>query len=310
MSRLSHPFQLFALRTLCSLGTLLYFVLLSSAVAADDKGSCEKYVAALWPLAPSGDRQLTAIVKDIEGRYGKQKHYPTKAELFDLLYHSSASPYADVELAGPPTDNSYISNAQMNAGMLQMHVLSKLGGPPRFMLEVGSFVGSGLVHAWAPLAQRSNDSLILCVDTWSGDINMRLGKSFQRFMRLQHGFPTLQVRFLQRMKRLSLHETVFPLPMPSLSAARLLSVLKWTVDLVYLDSAHEIGETFAELLLYFQLVRTGGLLMGDDYDWFPAVKHDVDLFVAYKGPELTFQLLTKSQWSITKTNGTNATYSK
>lgn len=131
---------------------------------------------------------------------------------------------------------------------------------------------------------------------------MRLGKSFQRFMRLQHGFPTLHLRFLQRMKRLDLHHNIFPLPMPSLSAARLLSVLNWKVDLVYLDSAHEVGETFAELLLYFEIIRPGGLLMGDDYVWFAAVKHDVDLFVGMKGNALlTFQLLSKSQWSIIKT---------
>jgi hypothetical protein len=40
------------------------------------------------------------------------------------------------------------------------------------------------------------------------------------------------------------------------------------------------GETRIELHLYFQLLRPGGLLMGDDYQDFPAVRADVDEFVS------------------------------
>jgi predicted O-methyltransferase YrrM len=88
--------------------------------------------------------------------------------------------------------------------------------------------------------------------------------------------------------------------MSSITAARLIATLNWKVDLIYLDSAHEIGETFAELYVYFQLLRKGGLLIGDDYKSFPAVQHDVDLFCKYKAEELTFELIQENQWTIKK----------
>ena len=82
--------------------------------------------------------------------------------------------------------------------------------------------------------------------------------------------------------------------------ARLLATLNWIVDVVYLDSAHEIGETFADLSLYFQLIRKGGVLIGDDYIDFPAVKHDVNLFVHYKSKFLKFEIIDSQQWGIIK----------
>ena len=57
----------------------------------------------------------------------------------------------------------------------------------------------------------------------------------------------------------------------------------WFVDLIYIDSAHERGETIIEIHLYWQLVRPGGLLMGDDYRDFPAVRSDVDEFARCEG---------------------------
>lgn len=64
--------------------------------------------------------------------------------------------------------------------------------------------------------------------------------------------------------------------------------LEYNVDAIYLDSAHEYGETFLELMMYWEVLKPGGVLFGDDYHGFPAVKHDVDLFVTMKGLNLQF----------------------
>ena len=92
--------------------------------------------------------------------------------------------------------------------------------------------------------------------------------------------------------------TIFPLSMPSIVGARLLARLPWIVDVVYLDSAHEKGETFVELHLYFELLRPGGLLIGDDYAMFPAVKHDVDRFARCHG--LIVRHPTENTWLMAK----------
>ena len=70
--------------------------------------------------------------------------------------------------------------------------------------------------------------------------------------------------------------------MASLTAARLVAVTNWRVDVAYIDSAHEQGETLVELHMYWNLLREGGALLGDDYELFPAVRHDVDAFARCK----------------------------
>jgi hypothetical protein len=259
------------------------------------------FVEELWTLKPVGESQLFKNLVPIHNKYGKTLHYPTKLELFRILYHSDTSPYDNLDhVKNDVLKGKYESYAQVNAKMIQDFVLKHQGRNPRFAIEVGSFVGSGALHVWGPLAKASNDSMVLCVDTWEGDINMRLSPDFQKFMNLRHGFPSLYKMFIDRVKINGMDNVIFPLPLASLTAGRLLSVLNWVVDVVYIDSAHEIGETFAELFIYFQLVRPGGILMGDDYTNFPAVKHDVDLFVKYKGDSLKFHFLGNSQWAILK----------
>merc|ERR1712146_326847 len=83
--------------------------------------------------------------------------------------------------------------------------------------------------------------------------------------------------FMRRVSTHELHDTIFPLPMPSLVAAKMLYMLGYRIDVVYLDSAHEMGETLIELHLFYQLLRPGGMMLGDDCDWV-AVASSLRLF--------------------------------
>lgn len=75
-------------------------------------------------------------------------------------------------------------------------------------------------------------------------------------------------------------------------------MLGYRVDMVYVDSAHESGETAVELSLYYQLLKPGGVLMGDDLEW-EAVSRDVHLFAACHDlpPPLEF---TNNEWVLQK----------
>jgi len=111
-------------------------------------------------LKPHGEGQLERIMKEIQKRYGTDMHYPKVAELLDLLYHSDTSPYDGLVMDGEILNSTvYVSYAQSNAKRLQRFVLDKLGGPPQLMLEVGSFLGSGVLHTWAPLVANSSSLL-------------------------------------------------------------------------------------------------------------------------------------------------------
>lgn len=152
-----------------------------------------------------------------------------------------------------------------------------LGRRPRFGVEVGSFVGASaiLLGNWL----RAERGMLLCVDTWCGDINMWLHPRFASVMAKEDGDPKLYHHFMQNIIKAGLTDTVMPLRVTSVVAARMLKVLGYRPDFVYLDSAHEAGETFLELSLYWDLLAPGGVLLGDDYRTFPAVGHDVDLFI-------------------------------
>lgn len=140
--------------------------------------------------------------------------------------------------------------------------------------------------------------MVLCVDTWLGDVNMRLNPSFDKYTLPLHGTPRLYDIFLSNVIANNLEEVIFPLSMPSIVAARLLGHLHWKVDVIYIDSAHEQGETLVELILYYQLLRPGGVILGDDYVSFPGVKHDVDAFAAFVGVVPT---VMGGQWFLVKT---------
>lgn len=167
--------------------------------------------------------------------------------------------------------------------------------------KVGSFVGSGAIHTLAPLVTPNitteRQPFVLCIDTWLGDVNMRLNPVFDKFIRLRNGKPQLYDIFMSNVMANNLQDVIFPLTLPSIVAARLVGHLNWKVDVIYIDSAHEVGETLVELILYYQLLRPGGVLLGDDYTSFPGVKHDVDMFAAYLGVK---PVVKDNQWFLVK----------
>lgn len=270
--------------------------------------NCDEKIEELWQIRPVGEYQLNSIRSDIENSFGNLKHYPSRSEVSTLLYflNGTETVYDDfIKHYGFKFDlmeGVYESYAQLGMKQILAFVKNNIEHDPRVIIEVGTFIGSGLLHVWAPYAKSLQEpAIVLCVDTWLGDINMRSAQSFRKFMRLKGGNPTLYHTFMNRVISHNQTDVTFPFVTTSLLAARTISVFNWIVDIVFIDSAHEIGETLSELLLYFQLLRPGGLMIGDDYRDFPAVKHDVDLFVKMKGDQVTFRLFFyENIWGIIK----------
>eukprot|EP00913_Durusdinium_trenchii_P002884 g2671.t1 len=131
---------------------------------------------------------------------------------------------------------------------------------PRFIAEVGSLHGHSAIQMATVLDQLGMTQVpILCIDPFTGDTNMKIidGRMtvFDQFM--------ANVQFAVN-RSVSKHH-ILPFQATSTVGAR------W----IFLDSAHELDETFLELSLYFKLLKPGGILFGDDYGW-PA---DVERFV-------------------------------
>ncbi len=211
------------------------------------------------------------------------KKTPTYLEISNTLFRCN-NIYLNYkipqQLNTPMFYPAHITNNTTNA------IISKLGYIPKFGIEVGSFIGSSAIILGNMV--KSANGVLMCVDTWCGDINMWLMDQFHSTMNKEDGNPKIYDYFILNIMNNNLTDTVIPLRVSSIVGARMLKVLNYEIDFVYVDSAHEAGETFMELMLYHDILKNKGILFGDDYHNFPAVKYDVDLFCKHFNYTLFF----------------------
>jgi predicted O-methyltransferase YrrM len=225
----------------------------------------------------SSTTRMDSQLEDISAKLQGHRIPRPTFEQISLQLFGVPNIYANYQPASTQPEAPYATHIQP-ATLEKMMAL--LGRPPRLGLEVGSYVGHGACVLGSLLQQ--HHGVLLCVDTWCGDVNMWLGSAFAPTMGKEDGNPDLYHHFIRRIKAANLDDTVIPVRVSSVVAARMLKVLGYEIDFVYLDSAHEAGETFLEMNLYYDLLRPGGVLLGDDYSWFPAVQYDVRKFLEFK----------------------------
>ncbi len=157
---------------------------------------------------------------------------------------------------------------------------------PRFWLEFGSMLGGSAIVAANVIKTCKTATQIVCVDPFTGDVNMwdweqpfrQAGK--WRFLRLEKGRPTIYDRFLANVAAAGHADVILPIPATSIVGGRLLrrlaaqNRLTSRPEVIYLDSAHEADETLLELRMCWDLLRPGGVLVGDDWSW-QAIRTDV-----------------------------------
>jgi len=160
---------------------------------------------------------------------------------------------------------------------------------PGFWLEIGSMLGGSAIRTAETIKRMSLPTEVVCIDPFCGDVNMwawEKGLAAQgqwRFLRVEDCRPTIYERFLANILRSGHSDIILPLTMTSTVGIKLLrrlvaeQRLSALPEVVYLDSAHEPDETLLELLLAWDLLPPGGVLMGDDWDW-DTVRNDVRKF--------------------------------
>lgn len=167
-------------------------------------------------------------------------------------------------------------------------------------VEVGSFLGRSAITTADVIKRRhgKQKTEIVCIDPWTGATQQWMFHSmpalrpdnYSDFDFLQmdaSGVPRLYEKFLANIAGVGHQDVILPIRASSLVGMNLLCELHakgllQRPQVIYLDSAHEIGETFLELSAAWRLLAPGGVLMGDDYSW-PAVKHDLSKFVGEMG---------------------------
>ena len=162
---------------------------------------------------------------------------------------------------------------------------------PQVLIEVGSFLGRSAAHMAGKLKADGRDSAIICVDTWLGDDEHWTIPEVRALMGMERGRPCLYEKFLENMRRLGLQEFVVPLPIDSISGARLLSKLGIKADLIYIDGGHVEGEVYRDIANFWTLLRPGGAMLLDDWNdgRFAGLQRDGERFARERGIKLEAQ---------------------
>lgn len=171
---------------------------ISALEAGSPSGACS-FLAHFFPVFPVARPALSeAIFHNRTGLPSASQPlgYPTAEALRELLYHSRRSPYHGMAPIIPPgatrprrgMQGLSFSFATKYGHHIRRHVEEILDAPARFIVEVGAFHGASATQTWAPMVTGpGRNGTVLCVDTWQGDLHMRLeawGKGHPLDMRI------------------------------------------------------------------------------------------------------------------------------
>ncbi|MBX3438022.1 MAG: class I SAM-dependent methyltransferase [Planctomycetaceae bacterium] len=149
--------------------------------------------------------------------------------------------------------------------------LRPLMGQPVQCLEIGSYEGRSAIWLMQRVCTHRR-SRLTCVDSWAGD-----------WASAEHRFTHNLAPHRQRLKKLRAH-----------SHTALRRMERESLDFVYVDGSHEGRDVLEDCVLAWRLLKPGGLMCCDDYEWDgegePAKdvmpKVAIDAFVAVYGPSV------------------------
>jgi predicted O-methyltransferase YrrM len=167
---------------------------------------------------------------------------------------------------------------------------------PEVVIEVGTWNGASVLRMYEIVQELRLTTKFVCVDTWLGsNQSIWFAEDDRAQLRIRGHYPDQFRQFVHNLIAHGAEEDVFPLPMTSTTGARVLERLGVTADLVYIDAGHEEEEVASDIRLYYELLRPGGVMFGDDYHprW-PGVVRAVDRFRPRR------RLLDGQWWGITR----------
>ena len=138
---------------------------------------------------------------------------------------------------------------------------------PTTIIEVGTWLGASAIHMALQCGKANLPAKIWCVDTWLGAEEFWYSDLEDRDLRLQNGYPQVYFDFLSNVVQHGYQDVIVPVPCTSLIAARILASQGIKADLIYLDGSHHPDDVVADIRAYLPLLRDGGVMFGDDYEW-------------------------------------------
>jgi cephalosporin hydroxylase len=152
---------------------------------------------------------------------------------------------------------------------------------PKLVIEVGSWKGGSVLHMADLADELGLETQFVCVDTWQGSLEFWLDqKDPTRYgaLDLMYGYPMVYFQFLANVCHANQQDRIIPFPQASQTAAKWFATRKILADAIYIDGSHEYDDVLSDIGAYWSLVRSGGILFGDDYGVWGGVSEAVQWF--------------------------------
>lgn len=160
---------------------------------------------------------------------------------------------------------------------------------PKLIVEVGTWKGGSAIHMAELLKERTTNFEIVCVDTWLGSVEHwdETSAGLGWHDDLEMGRPTIYQQFMSNIIHKGLTDYITPFPIDSINAAEFFKRKKIKPDMVYIDAGHEYMSVKHDLFAYADVVRDGGIILGDDWFHEPIQRAAIELFTEEKIHTLT-----------------------
>lgn len=171
---------------------------------------------------------------------------------------------------------------------------------PELIIEVGSWKGGSAIFMAEYIKKKNIDCKIVCVDTWLGALEFLTDKADpDRYISLnkKNGYPNVYFQFLANVMYKEAQDYIIPFPQTSAIGAQFFEEHHIQADMIYIDASHEFDDVIKDLHDYWNILKIGGVLFGDDYNIWPGVTEAVDLFSNEYDVEV---IHSERQWSILK----------
>jgi hypothetical protein len=172
---------------------------------------------------------------------------------------------------------------------------------PTTIIEVGSWKGQSAINMGKAVQRLGLPTKIHCVDTWLGanEFWTRLSNSTERDLILKNGYPQIYYQFLSNVVHNRLQNVILPFPNTSENGFRYFEYNNVMAEMIYIDASHEEDDVYKDITNYWNLLKTGGVMFGDDYinNW-PGVVKSVNRFAEENN--LIVNVLENNFWVINK----------
>jgi hypothetical protein len=155
---------------------------------------------------------------------------------------------------------------------------------PEVTVEVGVWKGGSAITLAKALRDSGVEGAVVAVDTWLGSWEHWLRDERFPDMRFEFGYPKLYHTFVANVINAGVQDYIVPLPLDSTNAYNLLSQKKIVPTVVHIDGGHDFDAVTIDLDHWWNMLPSGGVIIGDDYDpkgvvW-PSVRDAIDAFIA------------------------------